>query len=215
MLTLAEEAILLALDEETGIITELPHYQTDTVLVAATLMELALLNRIDTDLENLQVVDLTPTGQPILDRILALLPPPGETRPLRSLLDRLAMEGAEIKRMALANLVAVGILKEENRRFLWVFKTRRYPMLDNREVVEVETRLHELVLSDDIPDPRDVVLVSLVHTWGLFDQILSPRELLRCLPRIRNLARLDLIGQQAAQSIQDIEQAMASAQVPL
>jgi len=215
MLTLAEEAILLALDEETGIITELPHYQTDTVLVAATLMELALLNRIDTDLENLQVIDLTPTGQPILDRILALLPPPGETRPLRSLLDRLAIEGAEIKRMALANLVAVGILKEENRRFLWVFKTRRYPMLDNREVVEVETRLHELVLSDDIPDPRDVVLVSLVHTWGLFDQILSPRELLRSLPRIRNLARLDLIGQQAAQSIQDIEQAMASAQVPL
>ena len=215
MLTLAEEAILLALDEETGIITELPHYQTDTVLVAATLMELALLNRIDTDLENLQVIDLTPTGQPILDRILALLPPPGETRPLRSLLDRLAIEGAEIKRMALANLVALGILKEENRRFLWVFKTRRYPMLDNREVVEVETRLHELVLSDDIPDPRDVVLVSLVHTWGLFDQILSPRELLRSLPRIRNLARLDLIGQQAAQSIQDIEQAMASAQVPL
>ncbi len=215
MLTLAEEAILLALDEETGVITELPHYQTDTVLVAATLMELALLNRIDTDTENLQVIDLAPTGQPILDRILALLPQPGETHPLRPLLDRLAIEGAEIKRMALANLVSLGILKEENRRFLWVFKTRRYPMLDNREVVEVETRLRELVLGDDIPDPRDAVLVNLVNTWGLFDQILSPRELMRCRPRIRQLARLDLIGQQAAQSIQDLEQAMASAQVPL
>jgi Golgi phosphoprotein 3 len=215
MLTLAEEAILLALDEETGTIQELPLYQTGTVLVASVLMELALLNRVDTDVENLQVISNQQTGEPILDRILSMLPAVGETRPIRLLVERLSSAGDEIKELALKELVEKGILKEENRRFLWVFKTRRYPMIDNREVKEVEARLHELLLGDEIPDPRDVVLVSLANTWGLFDQILSPRELKRATPRIRQLAKLDLIGQQAAGAIQDIMRAMASAQVPV
>ena len=39
-------------------------------LVGALLMDLALVNKIDTDLENLMIVDTSPTGDDILDDVL-------------------------------------------------------------------------------------------------------------------------------------------------
>lgn len=214
MLTLAEEILLLALDEETGTIVDLPNYQTNAMLVAAVLMDLALQNRIDTDVQNLQVISQEPTRNPILDKILSLLPVPGQTQSIRTLLDRLSEQGEDIRELALRQLIEKRILKQENRRLLWVFKTRRYPMIDNREIKEVESRLHDLVTGDDLPDPRDVVLISLVNICGLFDQILSPREWRRSQTRIAQLSKMDLIGQQLSKSIQEIQRAMAMSGLP-
>jgi Golgi phosphoprotein 3 len=214
MLTLAEEILLLALDEETGTIVDLPNYQTNAMLVAAVLMDLALQNRIDTDVQNLQVISREPTRNPILDKILTLLPVPGQTQSVRTLLDRLSEQGEDIRELALSQLIEKRILKEENRRLLWVFKTRRYPMIDNREIKEVEGRLRDLVTGDDLPDPRDVVLISLVNICGLFDQILSPREWKRSQARIAQLSKMDLIGQQLSKSIQEIQRAMAMSGLP-
>ncbi len=214
MLTFAEEILLLALDEETGTIVDLPNYQTNATLVAAVLMDLALQNRIDTDLQNLQVISQEPTQNPILDKILNLLPVPGQTQSIRTLLDRLSEQGEDIRELALHQLIEKRILKQEDRRLLWVFKTRRYPMIDNREIKEVEGRLHELVTGDDLPDPRDVVLISLVNICGLFDQILSPREWRRSQARITQLSKMDLIGQQLSKSIQEIQRAMAMSGLP-
>lgn len=214
MLTLAEEILLLALDEETGTIVDLPNYQTNAMLVAAVLMDLALQNRIDTDVQNLQVISQEPTRNPILDKILSLLPVPGQTQSIRTLLDRLSEQGEDIRELALRQLIEKRILKQENRRLLWVFKTRRYPMIDNREIKEVESRLHDLVTGDDLPDPRDVVLISLVNVCGLFDQILSPREWRRSQTRIAQLSKMDLIGQQLSKSIQEIQRAMAMSGLP-
>jgi hypothetical protein len=214
MLTLAEEILLLALDEKTGTIVDLPNYQTNAMLVAAVLMDLALQNRIDTDVQNLQVISQEPTRNPILDKILSLLPVPGQTQSIRYLLDRLSEQGEDIRELALRQLIEKRILKQENRRLLWVFKTRRYPMIDNREIKEVEGRLHDLVTGDDLPDPRDVVLISLVNICGLFDQILSPREWRRSQARIAQLSKMDLIGQQLSKSIQEIQRAMAMSGLP-
>jgi Golgi phosphoprotein 3 len=214
MLTLAEEMLLLALDEETGTIVDLPNYQTNAMLVAAVLMDLALQNRIDTDLQNLQVISQEPTQNPILDKILDLLPVPGQTQSIRTLLDQLSEQGEDIRELALGQLIEKRILKQEDRRLLWVFKTRRYPMIDNREIKEVEGRLHDLITGDDLPDPRDVVLISLVNICGLFDQILSPREWRRNQARIAQLSKMDLIGQQLSKSIQEIQRALAMSGLP-
>jgi hypothetical protein len=214
MLTLAEEILLLALDEETGTIVDLPNYQTNAMLVAAVLMDLALQNRIDTDVQDLQVISQEPTRNPVLDKILSLLPVPGQTQSIHTLLDRLSEQGEDIRELALRQLIEKRILKQENRRLLWVFKTRRYPMIDNREIKEVEGRLHDLVTGDDLPDPRDVVLISLVNICGLFDQILSPREWRRSQARIAQLSKMDLIGQQLSKSIQEIQRAMAMSGLP-
>ena len=69
---------------------------------------------------------------------------------------------------------------------------------------EVRTRLRQLLLTDEIPDPRDVVLLSLVDSCNLMGQVLSPQEAEQAAERIQQLSRLDLIGQQMANAIAEI-----------
>jgi Golgi phosphoprotein 3 len=86
-----------------------------------------------------------------------------------------------------------------------VFSSRRYPTLDGAGRKEVKTRLRELLLGDGVPDPRDVVLVSLLSACRLFGQIFDETELPKVQPRIQAVARMDLIGQAIAAIIGEIE----------
>lgn len=174
-------------------------------------MDLALANRIDTDLKQLRVVDKTPTGDLILDETLRILQSQPIAQTTTHWLSYLAGQAKDLQDRVLKRLVEKGILKLENRKILWVFQVRRYPLQDNREVKEVKTRLRELIKSNEIPDPREAVLISLVNACRLFDEIFTEAELEQYRPRIAALAKLDLIGQEVARSIHEIAQAMALA----
>ena len=70
MLTFTEEMLLLLGDEE-GELLPVREHAFECALAGAVLMDLAFEYRIDTDLQALVVTDPTPTGDPMLDRILA------------------------------------------------------------------------------------------------------------------------------------------------
>lgn len=214
MLSFAEEIFLLALDDREGSIKPLPVSALEYALPGALLIELAFLNKIDIDLRTLQVVDKQPTGHALLDDILLQLESKTEAQSTSFWLSFFAGKARHIQDCILAQLVAKGILKTEDKKILWVFKTRRYPMIDNREIKEVKTRLRDLILSDEIPDPREAVLVSLVDACRLFDDLFSEEEYERVQPRIKALAKLDLVGQEITKSIREIAQAMALAMMP-
>jgi len=211
MLTFAEEILLLALDDQQGVIKPLPVSAMEYALSGGVLMDLALANRIDTDLKQLRVVDKTPTGDVILDETLRILQSQPIAQTTTHWLSYLAGQAKDLQDRVLKRLVEKGILKLENRKILWVFQVRRYPLQDNREVKEVKTRLRELIKSNEIPDPREAVLISLVNACRLFDEIFTEAELEQYRPRIAALAKLDLIGQEVARSIHEIAQAMALA----
>ena len=59
------------LHDDDGSFARVPVWLTNYALAGSVLMDLALENRIDTDLEKLVVVDPTPTGESLLDRTLA------------------------------------------------------------------------------------------------------------------------------------------------
>jgi len=211
MLSFAEEIFLLALDDKQGVIKPLPVSALDYALAGALLMDLALQDRIDTDLTSLSVTATKPTGDPILDDTLRDLQQKPEPQPTSFWLKHFADQSKRIQERVLERLIQKGILKQQNRRILWVFEVRRYPLMDNHEVKEVKTRLRELILSDDIPDAREVVLINLGNACRLLDDLFTPAEYERVRPRIIALARLDLIGQEMAKSIREIERTMAIA----
>jgi hypothetical protein len=195
VLSFPEEIVLLLLDETNGDFAPLPEAVFAIAMSGAALMELALHNRIDTDLEKMTVVDRTPLGDDILDDALAGL---GRTDASLDIVDALydvAVNAEEYRARALKRLIERGILKEENGRHLWVFRTRRYPVIDDSEQQEVRARMRQLLLTDEIPDPRDVVLVCLVDACVLAGFVLSAVELDAAAARIGQLGKMDLIGQ--------------------
>jgi anti-anti-sigma factor len=214
-LSFAEELFLLALDDGQGVLRLVSAPAFDYALAGALLMELALRGCIDADLARLTVTAAASTGDPLLDEALEGLQQAAEPRPTSFWLKQLAGQSGRIQEQVLARLVQKGILKQESRRILWVFEVRRYPLIDKREIRDVRARLHDLILSDDIPDARDVVLVSLGSASRLLDELFTPEESERAQARIRALARLDLIGRDLSLAVREIERAMGIALMAL
>ena len=86
-------------------------------------------------------------------------------------------------------------------------------MVDGKAEREVKLRIMGVLFSDEIPDPRDVVIICLVDACHIFRELLSKRELEQATPRIEQVRKLDLIGQAMAQAIRDIEVWITTAQI--
>ena len=211
MLRFAEEIILLTLRDD-GKSVSVPVTSMRHALAGAVLMDLALENRIDTDPENLILIDSTPVGDSLLDSTLEKIASGGQ-RDARYWVEQTAGQADEIREEALDRLVERGILERHENRFLWVFRSRRYPMVDGKEEREVKLRIMGVLLSDEIPDPRDVVIICLADACGLLRQLLTRRELEGVQDRVDQVRKLDLIGQAMSQSIHDIEMWLAASRI--
>ncbi len=209
MLRFAEEITLLLLNDDDGRFARISDSSFDYAIAGGVLMDLALENRIDTDLDNLMLINSTPTRDSLLDETLAEIAA-NEGHDARYWIERTALRGSELREESLSRLVEKGILEQANDRFMWVFKSRRYPTIDGEAQREVKLRIMEVLFSEEIPDPRDIVIINLADACGIFRSILSGEELERVAPRIEQVKRLDLIGQAMTQAIQDIEMTIAS-----
>ena len=214
MLGFVEEIVLLQLDER-GKLVELPMSAADVVLAGAALMELALRNKVDTDVNRFFVVDREPTGDEILDDALNTLVAAGSDATTSAAIERITLNARSYRDIALKRLVERGVLREEEGRFLWVFHTRRYPVIDDTEQREVRARLRQLILTDEIPDPRDVVLLCLIDACGLLGLVLSLDEIAVRRQRIEQLTRLDLIGQAMTKAVGEIRFIIQYATAPI
>lgn len=209
MLRFAEEVMLLLLNDEDGRFVRVPDWSLSYALSGGVLMDLALEDRIDTDLEKLVLVSDTPVGDDLLDPTLADIVQAEDKRDARFWVERTAAWSDEIRERALARLVARGILETRDDRFLWVFRARRYPVVDGKAEREVKLRIMEVLFSNELPSPRDVVIICLADACGLLRRLLGKNELQAALARIDQVRKLDLIGQATTQAIRDIELSLA------
>lgn len=214
MLRFPEEIILLLLDDESGKMATFRDWSLRYALAGAVLMELALEHRIDSDLNELTLIDPTPLDDPMLDKSLAEIAADKESRQVRFWVDKISVYGDDLREIVLTRLVDRGILERQEELFLWVFKSRRYPQIDKNPEREVKLRIMEVLFSDIIPDPRDVVIICLADACGIFNAILSERELEYARTRIEEVRGLDLIGQAVSKAIWDIDNSLAYAMQP-
>ena len=209
MLRFAEEILLLLLHDHNGKFARVPDWSLNYALAGGVLMDLALEDRIDTDLEKLILLNDEPTGDELLDATLADIAAAQDKRDARFWIERTAGHADDIREQALEHLVQRGILERREDRFLWVFKARRYPVIDGEAEREVKLRIMAVLFSDEIPSPRDVMVICLADACGIFNELLSRREAERASERILQVRKLDLIGQAMTQAIRDIEVTLA------
>ena len=162
-------------------------------------MDLALENRIDTDVETLTLIDATHTGDDLLDPALDEIAQDPQTHAPQFWVERIARRADEINTEAVARLVQRGILDSDSGGF-WTLSSKvsrsgRYPLVDGRAGEEVKGRIMRTLLDDEIPDPRDIAIIGLVHSCGGIRTLLSPDEYDLAEQRIDLLIKMDLIGQ--------------------
>lgn len=214
-LSFVEEILLLSLDDETGELRPMPVMGLDYALAGALLADLAVAKRIVTEPDKVIVLDHAPTGDPLLDRALGTLTLAESAQPLSHWLgvfaaERATLERATLERAALERLIARGILRQEETKFLWVFGHRRYPTVDNHERIEVRARLSDLILGEEEPAPRDALLLSLLTACHLAARIFDEPRYHDRAERLARLARGAPVGREVALAIETLSRVLRS-----
>ena len=135
--------------------------------------------------------------------------PPPPARDTVFWISDLAKRSDEIREKALARLIERDILEADTGGEVYlspgVSRTRRYRNADGKTTEEVQLCIMRTLFSDDIPDLRDIVIVSLASACGVFESMLSQDELAQVRERIDVISRLDLIGREVAAAVRKVE----------
>jgi hypothetical protein len=166
------------------------------------MMELALAGRLDTDRDRLELLSRDPLGDPVLDRALTEI---ADATDSRGALMLLAREEAGLRPLVMQRLLAAGLLREEKGRMLLVFPARRYVKSAARpEPGEVRARLQWVVEADEIPEPREALLLGLARAVALLP-VLLPAELLAARQeRVALVAGLEALNRSLAETVADL-----------
>lgn len=180
------------------------HKKFEVTLSAAILMELALQNRIDADLEYIFPDQTTPTGNALLDEVLdwIILSPKQET--ITHWIIRITEYSDRIRKIILESLIRKKVLSIRKERIFLGFSSNQYPVVAEKEIKEIKSRIRDLVTGNDLPELRDMVIISLAYYGDLLNFIFTEDEIQKYKNRIEQLAKMDLIGQAISRSVKEM-----------
>lgn len=205
-ISLAEELILLTLNEKTGYLEIVPGWEFSCVMAGAIIADLALKGRIDTDLASLYLIDATPTGDGLLDVTLQDIALSDKVRDAQFWIEKSANRVDDVVATSFDRLVEQGILVRELGEFFGlarsVSRSGLYPYLDSSRR-EAKARILDVILHDTLPDPRDAILIALLHACGGFKILLEEEDYEDSLERINLVSKLDLLGRTVAVAVQN------------
>ncbi|MDE0382515.1 MAG: cytochrome P450 [Defluviicoccus sp.] len=203
-LSLPEELILMLLNEQNGYFHQVPGWDLNCTVVGAALAELSLQARIDTDLDSLHLLDATETGDPALDPVLKQIADEPDRRNAQYWIERLAGRAESIIDRTLDRLVELKILEHHDGDF-WTLATAKW-YEDLRGASQegtvgqfIKTRVVKALFTDEIPDPRDIIVICLVNACDVFRIMFELDE--ETEERIASICRMDLIGRSIAAAV--------------
>ena len=214
-ITIVEKILLLLLDDEKGTLPPVPQLTLHFVLAGAVLMELAMRGKIDTDDENILVVDKSAAGEEILDSTLALIASEPENREINFWINKIADDGAELTELGFKRLVEREVLEVNEKHYFWIVKTQTYPIVDDSPERRVKLRIMNILYGDEEPEQKDIVIICLMDACDMFRTILGPTELSKVRARIDEVAQLDEIGQITTKLVRDIQVALVATHAPV
>ncbi len=205
-LTLLDELVLTLLNEESGYFRQVPGWNLNCAIVGAALAELSLIYRIDTDMESLILLDQTRTGDPCLDPVLSEIASEPVQRNAQYWIERLAPKADSIIDTTLARLVDLKILQHHEGDF-WslaqgAWKSGFHTSSEVGTAVEfVKTRISRAIFNNEIPGPRDVIIICLVDTCDVLRYIFELDE--ESEARVEQICKMDLIGRSIADAVSE------------
>ena len=204
LLGLPAELILMLLNEESGYFYQVPGWDLNCAVVGAVLGELSLQSRIDTDMDSLFLLDDTETGNPILDPILKEIASEPTQHNAQYWIERLSHHAESIIDSTLDRLVHLRVLEYHDGDFWTVAPNVEQTVLfdeaqEGTGIQFVKTRIRNEIFNNEIPDPRDVIIICLVNTCDVFRFMFNLDE--EAEKRIEFICNMDLIGRSIAAAV--------------
>jgi len=216
MLTLPEELILLALDEEKGTVGSSSTTRTTITygLTTAIIMELVLAGRVSVERPErkflvlrpphgkIVVTDPTLTGDEILDDALMRIQKLGKVKGPFYWIDKLgkvtvARDAPQIDWSGkgsrfLERLTMQGLIYRKEHKTLGVFESPRFHCLDVETRQQLKDRLDRSLFTEPASERRQVMLIGLARACHLLDSLYPDYKRRReALSRAREIQKTD------------------------
>jgi hypothetical protein len=212
MLTLPEEFLLLSFHESKGACCRAAFDRLNPGLVGAILAELVLTGNIQaTQNHRLHVTDEGQVRDEILDQVISTLKETEKERKFGYWIGSLSQKGEKLQGKITENLIQKGVFSQDDERLVWVIPSPLKPEIKASTKYLVNTRLRGIVLAQETPETRDVVLLSLVRACGLLDLVFLRDERKLADRYIYELSINQAMANPVLQTVQEIEIAVAAA----
>ncbi len=211
-LRLYEEILLLALKDEEG--TTYSGTSWPYAVGGAVLAELLLEGRLGLEEREgkkiVALVNSTPLGEPVADRVLEKIAHAKKDSDLTTWLGRVAGM-KDLKHQIAEQMTLKGVLKVETHKVLLIFSRRIYPELDPTSELEIMHRVEHAVFSDDSDlDTRTAILVSLAHVSGILNPVFGKKRVAERKDRLDRIVEDRPSAEAARAAIEAAQIAMAA-----
>lgn len=210
MVSLADEMVLLAYDDERGTLG-VSGAHLDLGLGGALLLELVLADRIEVVGKRVRVRDAAPTGDPLVDEALRRIAAETRHRKPGHWVPKLA-KGTRAQ--VLAGLTRAGLLRELRAKVLWIFPVTRYPAPGGRPPApeaEARHRLRAAITGPGAVDRRTAALCALVAAVGLGGKVFARVPKGQVKQRLKEIDADAWPAQAVKQAIDEVQAAITSA----
>jgi Golgi phosphoprotein 3 (GPP34) len=220
---IAEEFLLLALDNETGKL-RIRSDRLEPALGGALLVELALRERVGvTPPESgyskrgrVTITSLTPTDDVELDAALGKLAQ-NEGKKVKAVLSTFASKknrlGNGVRERLLERLTAPGLLVRNEGTVLGFIPRTTWPAGDLAPEDEVRRRLQSTLVGGETPAERTVALIALLQVTGLLSKVVSSEDRRGVKARAKELTDGDWASKAVKDAIDEAAAASAAAVV--
>lgn len=164
-LNLIEQFLLISLDDDEGIfIADVNHLHYG--IAGALLLEMAIEGKIELKGDHLILVGKPDSVDRLINQSVHAFMNEKE-RKVGYWIDTFKTNGKEIKNFVLDELISKGILRREKGKIMWVIPYEKYPTENPIPENMVRSRIHNIILNDTKPTPRDLMLLGLIDVCKL------------------------------------------------
>ncbi|MDT8324841.1 MAG: GPP34 family phosphoprotein, partial [Bacteroidota bacterium] len=207
-LTLAEQLLLLATDDEKGAVVLAGSGAIDYGLAGALLMELHLQKRLAWREKRLTLADNRSTGSPLVDEAMTLIAAAKKDRDAKYWVSTFSRKIPKLKVRVFDALVERGVLRKEEKKFLWVFPYKRYPESDPQPERRVRDMLQDLIEGRITPTERLLALLSLVRACDLIVEVFGKGKKREMKKRIDAFLTDDRVGKAVSDVVAEVNAAV-------
>ena len=211
-LTLYEEILLLALDDEKG--TTPMESMFRNAMGGAILAELILEGALRVDDDKKRRVHPVPAARvddAILAECLELVREKEKPRAASTWVTKFAGL-KQLKERAARQLVDRGVLSEEEGRVLKIFKRTLFPERDGGPERDLRERMEKAIFtySSEI-ESRTVIIVVLAKATGMLDKVFDKKRLKEQKQRIEDLMSGQVVGKATQEAVEATQAAVIAA----
>ena len=212
-LTLAEQLLLIETNDEKGSklmagSTALPYG-----MAGGLLLELSMAGRLAWHDTRIMVTDRRPTGDGLIDEALEIIAAAPKEKDAKYWVSRLARKIKRIERRGYEALVEKGVLRHEEKHFLWVIPYQRFPERDPQPERLVRERLYDVIGGRIAPTDRIVALLSLVFACGLLNEVVPKGERREAKKKVKEMLKGEKVGKAVSAVVEEINSAVMVAVV--